>query len=127
MKEALQKHCPITTVEGYNEDGNITWLLEYYLQTYSNPSNDGKGRFGIKIVRTNPDGTLDKVAETLAITDDYNEALAMIEHFAKGAVRPHTLFDMVEEWLSEKVFCKDDASCPPSLPSWHTYHVGKIV
>jgi len=120
----LQKQEPIKTVEGHNEDGKVTWLLEYYLQTYPNPSNDGKGRFGIKIIRNNPDGTHDKTAETFAITDDFDEAMAMAKHFSKKAIRPHILCDMVEEWFADRALRKGDASSPQLLPAWHTYHAG---
>ena len=124
MKVVLQKHDPVTAVEGRNEDGDVTGLLEYYLQTYPNLSNDGKGRFGIKIVRSNLDRTFDKEAESFAITDDLNEALAMIKHFSKGAVRPHTLNDMVEEWFSERALRGGGPSSLAPLPAWNAHDAG---
>ena len=124
MKIVLQKHEPVTVVKSYNEDGNVTWLLAYYLQTYPNPSKDGRGRFGIKIARNHPDGSLEHVAETFAISDNLNEVMEMIEAFARGAVRPYALNDMVEDWLSEKALGHVDVSNHSSLPTWHTYHVG---
>ncbi|MCL2286153.1 MAG: DUF6514 family protein [Firmicutes bacterium] len=125
MNAILPRNAPVTIVQGYSEDGDVTWLLEYYLCTYPNPSNDGKGRFGIKVVRNNIDGTLDKAAETFAVTDDLGEAMAMIHCFAQGAVRPQTLVDMVDEWFSEKALSNDDASGCMPIPIWHTYHVGR--
>ena len=124
MKIALQKHDPVAVVKGHNEDGNATWLLEYYLQTYPNSTSDGKGRFGIKIVRNNSDGSLNHAAETFAISEDIGEVMEMIEVFSKGAVRPHVLSGMVDDWFSEKAFRCPDASSQSSLPGWHTYHVG---
>ena len=124
MEIVLHKHEPIAVVEACNEDGNVAWLLAYYLQTYPNPSRDGKGRFGIKIIRNNPDGSYDSSAETLAVTDDICEAVDMIRHFSKGAVRPVALDDMVEEWFSEQAHGAKDAFGAASLPNWYTYHVG---
>jgi len=125
VKVVLQRHDPITVVEGRNEDGDVTWLLEYYLQTYPNLSSDGKGRFGIKIVRSNPDRTFDNAAETHAITEDHNEALAMIKRFSKGAVRPNTLNDMVDEWFSERALRGGGGpTSPASIPAWNAHHAG---
>jgi len=123
MKVTLQNQFPVVIVQGHNEDGMAAWLLKYYSQTYANPSNDGKGRFGIKIVRNKLNGTYDKSAETSAITDDCDEAMAMISHFSKGAVCPYTLDDMVEAWLSEKALRGNGAPSPRLFPGLHTYHL----
>jgi len=125
VEATSQKQTPVTTVQGFNEDGKVTWLLEYYLRIYPSPVSGEKDRFGIKIVRNNPDGTFDHAAETFAITDDSREVMGMIKCFSKGAVRPHILDDMVDEWFSEKALCGGDASSPSSIPVWHTYHAGR--
>ena len=125
MKVVLQRHDPITIVEGRNEDGDVTWLFEYYLQTYPNLSNDGKGRFGIKIVQSSSDRTFDKAAETFAITDNVDEAMAMIARFSKGAVRLNTLNDMVEEWFSEKALSRGGGPFnPASMSAWNAHYAG---
>jgi hypothetical protein len=124
MEIVLQKHEPVAVVEAHNEDGDVAWLLEYHLQTYPNPARNGKGRFGIKIVRNNPDGTYNTCAETLAITDMLSVAMDMIRRFSKGAVRPCALNDMVEEWFSEEALSFSDTAGAASFPSWYTYHVG---
>jgi len=123
MEVILQKHYPVTIVERCNEDGIVTWLLKYYLQTYPNLSTDGKGRFGIKIARHTPDGAHDKTAETCAITDDFNEAMAMIKYFSKGTVCPYTLDGMAEEWNSCKALCGNGID-PWSLPNLYTHYAG---
>lgn len=112
-------HSPVK-IKGYNEDGIATWLLEYSLQAYPNLSSDGKGRFGIKIVRNNSDGRHNKTTETNAITDDSDEAMAMIRYFSKKAVTPYVLNDMVEMWHSEKALRGSNASYPWSISSLHT-------
>jgi len=122
MKITLQKQSPVIIVERRNEDGVVTWLLKYYLKTYPNLDDDGSGRFGIKVTRTKLDGTLEKEAETFAITDNYDEAMAMIGHFSKGAVCHYTLNDMVEEWLAEKALMNGNALCYWALQDLYTYH-----
>ncbi|MCL1788408.1 MAG: DUF6514 family protein [Defluviitaleaceae bacterium] len=124
MEVVLQKNIPVTVVEGHNEDGHACWLLEYYLQTYPNPSHDGKGRFGIKIIRKTLDGYHDHAAETFAISDSVSEVLEMIRVFSKGAVRPGTLNDMAEEWLSEQALGGAVAAGHGALSNWYTYHAG---
>jgi len=122
MEVTLQKQSPVIIVERHNEDGVATGLLKYYLKTYPNLDSDSKGRFGIKVARTKLDGTSEREAETFAVTDNHEEAMAMISHFSKGAVCHYTLNDMVEEWFAEKALVKGSAFCHWAPLDLHTYH-----
>jgi len=89
------KKAPITTASMTTESGTH-WQLLYYVQSYE--TTNGKKMYGIKVDKLHPDGTEESSAETFAISPDHNKVLAMIYSFAKGAVSPLTLNDVVADW-----------------------------
>ncbi|MCL2456483.1 MAG: DUF6514 family protein [Defluviitaleaceae bacterium] len=75
------------------------WVLDYYLQHF-----DGEGDekfFGLRIDKNSPTGELIEREETFAITESRDDAIIMINAFAKGSVPPVTLLEMADEWYSE--------------------------
>jgi len=122
MVTQLHTPVPITTVEGKNEDNKVTWLLEYYIQTHQ--CKNDEERFGVRIVRTHPDSTYDCEAQSIAVFDNYDEAMALLGYLAKGAVRPHNLDDFVEEWFAEKAIGRGIATPVAQDPEWYTHHDG---
>ena len=77
-------------------DDGTEWLLGYYLQTFECPG--GETLYGLKVDKSTPDGVLVESEETFATTDNKDEALAMVEAFARGTVPPSVLLELVDEW-----------------------------
>lgn len=113
---------PVNTVKGLNEDGDATWLLEYFLETFPNSLTDGAPRYGIAVKRTNPDGTADKSSTTGPFSEDRAEVLLMIECFSKNLVHPYVINDMVSEWYSSEAM--KEYSRSGEKQSTGTYHLG---
>jgi len=110
---------PIVIVEGHNEDGQVTWLLEYYLKIYRGEEETNQLFFGIEIVRTHPNGEFDSREESGAVTSVQADAMEMIEIFSKGTVRPQTLVDHVDEYFSTKVLDGSGHAHPIEMYSHH--------
>jgi len=86
-----------------------TLFLDYRLQTYASTSND-VALYGIKVCKRNHQ-TIQEEAETYAITDCRNKAVAIMVYLSNGTVPPCVLMEMVDEWFSREVWeqehCKD--------------------
>jgi hypothetical protein len=78
-------------------EGGESWALNYYIKNFE--CEDGEGQyFGLRVDKSTPEGVLIESEETMAITDSYEEALAMANAFAKGSVPPVTLLEMVDDY-----------------------------
>lgn len=98
MKQNLH-NPPARSVRGLNEDGNPSWRLEYFFNTYPGPC-DKSTRYGMTVSRINPDGTLDKSTDTGPFSDSPKEVMLMLKQFSKNLIHPYVVQDMVDEWYS---------------------------
>ena len=106
IERVLRKeHVASATIQ--QDDGTI-WQLNYYLQIY-----DGvEPLYGLRIDKCTLEGVLADSEETFATTDNKDEALAMVEAFAKGTVTPSVLLEMVDDWETDAVL---STSFPSSI------------
>jgi len=123
MSKLLNEQANTVTREMVCDTGT-SWLLDYDLQAYE--SSDGTVLYGAKITKRSQNGAVAEQAETFALTENRNKAIAIQYYLASGLVPPCVLLEMVDEWFSNEVWNEneDDYSSPPMLPIWHTYHKG---
>jgi len=88
----------VTKAEIQTENGEI-WVLDYFLQTTE--GENGEEFYGLRIDKSTPDGELCEREETPALTNSRDNALALLNAFARGTVPPVTLLEMTDEWLGE--------------------------
>jgi negative regulator of sigma E activity len=98
----------ITEVTVQHENGT-QWVFVYYLQIiHSKVEGD---LYALRVDKLSRDGILLERAETYALTDSRQEALTMVNAFAKGTVPPSVLNEVADEW-----------EWPIQSTPVHTYH-----
>jgi len=107
MRNPTLVQAPVATATMETDNG-VTWLLEYYLQTYE--SSDGVELYGVKVDKLGGDGTLKESSETFAITDEHGKAQEILTFLAKGSVPPCVLVEMVDEWFSNNIWASGSNS-----------------
>jgi len=103
----MLEQAPVATAT-MEADNGVTWLLEYYLQTYE--SSNGAELYGVKVDKLSSDGVLKESSETFAITDEHGKAQKIINFLASGSVPPCVLVEMVDEWFSNNMWATTNNS-----------------
>ena len=96
MNESMSEWITKTTL--HTDEGEL-WNLDYHLLTIDGGESTV---YGLRVVKSTPEGVPAESEETLGITDSYEEVMSMITDFANGSVPPVVLFEMVDEWQSER-------------------------
>jgi len=94
---------------------NVSWSLEYHLQTYT--SSAGDELFGVKIDKRNSNNSIVESNETFAITDSYSKAEIITAYLAEGMVRPFELLSVIDDWLSDDEWGRVNLSPPTGRTS----------